>query len=136
MNKRKGLFFGVCLVSMLAMLGITAYAVDKKSGSFISSDGKTLANYYDTVDWNLVSKDVAGGWTEIDASSSDLSRTTFISITSYNNGSPVNGVSGKGTTYVEKTLSANADKFVFTHQIYASNQSTPVATKKTVTIEY
>ena len=135
MKKEKALFLGVCLISMVGLMGFTAYAVNK-SGCFISSDGKTLANYYDTVDWNLVSKDVSGGWTEIDASSSDLSRTTFIAITSYNNSSLVNSTSGKGTTYVEKTLKANADKFVFTHQIYASNQSTPVATKKTVTIAY
>lgn len=121
---------------MIFILGFTVYAVDKKTGSFSSSDGKTVANYCDTVDWNTITKDVGGGWTEIDADSSDLSRTTFIAVMAYNNSSLVDAVSGKDTTYVQKILKANADKFVFTHQIFASNKSTPVATKKTVTIEY
>lgn len=132
---KKKIIFGICLVSMIGMMGFTAYAVIKQ-GSFKSTDGKTTANYCDTVTWNLLSKDVGGGWTQIDASSSVLDRTTLIVIQAYNNNSIVNGVTGKGFTTVQKELSANADEFVFSHQILAANQSTPVATKKVVTIAY
>ena len=120
-------------MTLVLTISTTVYAATT-SGSFRSNDNQTTANYFSNVNWNLISADVAGGFTEIDADSADFSRTAFLSILSYKNNSLGNSYSGNDGYYtIHELKQSSATKFIFYHQIMASDKSTPVATRQSKT---